>query len=308
MSRRKKRLYTWIIITLASSVLASLVTYYYMSTYKLASVCQVYEDKIIAYERDNSVEACVLTRDVNANDQVTEDDFERILLPQRAKSNALFSGVENKEYYKYKKNISSGSILYDSMVYGKDDIKDDLRKFEISSLVLPLSLEKGDYVDVRINFPSGLDYVVLSKKRLEDFARIDDEAGKREICLFYLDSEEILRLSSAIVDAYITDGAYLYTTVYISSDTQERAEVTYPCNEAVNDSIKSDPNVVSKAIEKLADKDRSGITSTAELQKEESDSALQQVDDEKSKPENDESEQVVISISDKDMDASNDIE
>ncbi len=259
MSRRKKRLYTWIAITVFISALSVVATYYYMSTYKIAAINKHYDGVINSYKKDNSIVAFVLDRDVSANEELSEADCERVLLPKKAQNKELLIEVDDNNFYKYKKNMSKGTILYRNMVYGKDDIKDDLRKFEISSLVLPLSLSKGDYVDVRINFPSGLDYVVLSKKRLEDLARIDDDSEKREICLFYLDSEEILRLSSAIVDAYLTEGAYLYTTIYISSETQKKAQITYPCNEGVSDLIEKDPNIVNKAIQNLGNKNREGL-------------------------------------------------
>jgi hypothetical protein len=63
--------------------------------------------------------------------------------------------------------------------------------------------------------------------------------------------EEILRFSSAIVDAYTTTGAYIYTTKYIAVDAQEDATPNYPVRAETLELIQSDPNVLTTAINTL---------------------------------------------------------
>ncbi len=256
MKRKTKRLLINTAVVIVVGVVAWTMSYYYFGVVKNSQIIKSYEAKISEYSASNTLKAYVLKKDVKANDKIKIEDLDEIKLSSKAKSENLISDALLLSKSMYSRDIKKGTIIYKNMTYGENSIRSDLRKFEISSLVLPVSSKKGDYVDVRINFPSGLDYVVLSKKRIEDLARIDNEKGKREICLFYLNSEEILRLSSALVDAYIAEGAYMYTTVYVSPNNQTAAAITYPSNDNVQKLIKSDPNVVNRAIIKLEDEKR----------------------------------------------------
>ena len=44
----------------------------------------------------------------------------------------------------------------------------DLRNQEFSYVSLPSKLKKDDVVDVRINFRTGQDYIVLGKKKVKE--------------------------------------------------------------------------------------------------------------------------------------------
>ena len=63
--------------------------------------------------------------------------------------------------------------------------------------------------------------------------------------------DEIMRMASAIVDAFTTTGTRIYTTKYIESNIQEAAIPNYPVKPEVLDLINSDPNILEQAIETL---------------------------------------------------------
>ena len=64
--------------------------------------------------------------------------------------------------------------------------------------------------------------------------------------------EDILSMSSAIVEAYGLVGSKLYATKYVEAGMQEPALPTYTPNAAVTAQIQSDPNIVNVASEALA--------------------------------------------------------
>jgi len=121
------------------------------------------------------------------------------------------------------------------------EITQDVREYEIAVANLMTDQSEYDYVDVRIMFPDGTDYLVLSKKNVMNL----NLAG----CIFYayLNEDEILRLASATIDAYTVTGTYIYTVRYVEESLQEESIPTYVVRPEVMDLINSDPNVLVQA-------------------------------------------------------------
>lgn len=151
-------------------------------------------------------------------------------------------------------SILPNTVITGSFLYGKQDYPHDMRLMEYSVLNLPQKLQKLDFIDIRIMFPNGLDYVVLSKKQVLDFER--PEENSKSIIWFHAGEEEILRMASAIVDASIVERTVLYVAPYIAPDIQNEAVRTYPSNPEVQDLILSNPNIVNKAVTELEIRNR----------------------------------------------------
>ena len=129
-------------------------------------------------------------------------------------------------------------------------IAKDTREYEIQVARLMQDQVENDYVDIRIMFPNGVDQLVLPKKQIKNL--------NLENCVFwsYLNEEEILRLSSAIIDAYSITGTRIYATRYVESNLQDEALPTYLVNTNVQDMFDTtsayyDGNLLSKAIQTL---------------------------------------------------------
>jgi cell division protein FtsL len=95
-------------------------------------------------------------------------------------------------------------------------ITDDLRDTEFNTLTLQTNIAKNDFVDVRIRFPNGEDYIVLSKKKVNN-----------------------IKLS--------TGTTKLYVVKYVQPQTQKTAATTYPFNNDVQAAMMRDPNILDKA-------------------------------------------------------------
>ena len=121
------------------------------------------------------------------------------------------------------------------------EITQDMRKYEMMTAHLMTTQTENDVVDVRILFPNGEDFLLLAKKQVMDL-QMD-----ASIFTTYLNEEEILRMASAIVDAYTTTGARIYTVKYLEENIQEEATPNYPVKAATLDLINSDPNILTKA-------------------------------------------------------------
>jgi len=135
--------------------------------------------------------------------------------------------------------VLKNTVITDTMVYEGDQTPDDLRNQEYSVINLPTKLDKGDYVDVRINFPTGQDFVVMAKKKIDDLS--DTKIWTT------VDEKELQIMSSAIVDSYLTGGR-LYAVTYVDPQVQKKAEVTYVPSAKVLRTIKMNPNIVNTAL------------------------------------------------------------
>ncbi len=262
MRRRKKKL----IMSIATCILAFIIgagaSYYYFGIVDKSRVSKEYQKEIEALKIEFGGSCYKLNRDVEEGEPVRIEDFDLINIPSSISSKNLMNDLDKIDGAYYSKDLYKNRLAYKDMFYNYNQISNDIRTYETTALSLPINIETGDYVDVRINFPSGLDYVVLSKKKIKNISRYDEAGIEKEVTTLTLSSEEILRFSSALVDAYMNKGTSIYTTKYISAYNQEAAEVTYPSNKAVQELMKNDPNVVKMATIELEGSKRDILSST----------------------------------------------
>ncbi|MEK4983579.1 SAF domain-containing protein [Bacillus sp. FSL K6-6540] len=199
------------------------------------------EAKLAKYE-GNSSPGWILTRDLRAGERILPTDVEQQLVPNSFTPGLLVQDKESIVGRYVKVDLSKNAPIVESLLYEDEVITDDIRVQEFKLIELPSKLKKDAYVDVRIKFPTGQDYIVLSKKKANDL--------QNATVWFDMSEEEILTMSSAIVDAYINSGT-IYALDYKDAPVQEKAKVTYPPNEKVLDLMASDPNIVKVATYEL---------------------------------------------------------
>ena len=169
------------------------------------------------------------------------------------KSNIVDSSVfnaideETGELIKFKTkiNVPAGSIITQDMIYQDGEaVSNDERLNEYNMISLPSQLKNGDYVDIRLEISSGIDYIVLSKKKVE--------GTDANTIWIKVTEEEILTLNNAIVEAWTITGSKLYAIEYTEPGIQEKATQTYPISAEIYEQIVSNPNVVEQAKRELA--------------------------------------------------------
>lgn len=241
--KRKKRnrmLIMIVVIVLLALIICSFFEYSKIQDLKAANI--MYQTEL----SNNQQTVYVATDLINAGDIVTDTGENANVEKQ-----TVYTGLESYNYItesemniRAKVDIAAGVPVMYNMV--TDVVVDnDTRDYEISVANLTTDQKENDVVDIRVIFPNGEDYVILSKKQITNL--------NLENCVFtsQLNEEEILRFASAIVDAYMTTGARIYTTRYVEENIQETSTPNYPVRETTIALINSDPNVVTKATETL---------------------------------------------------------
>ena len=134
-------------------------------------------------------------------------------------------------------------VTLDLVAKANQPTTDDARIQEYNMISLPVELEVGDYVDIRLSLQTGQDYIVLAKKQI-----LDATADTIKIQLSEL---EILTMSDAIITAYTITGSKLYATTYIDPGMQAEATPTYPVSNNVGVLIEQNPNIIQEAKDAL---------------------------------------------------------
>lgn len=229
------------------------------------------------------VEANGMTEKVNSLDSVTQDDYGMFFIDTQGndKITRVYQEVATDEFYTYKidietlnrtgskvrvkeyidiknvpvlarVNMNRNTVITPQLVVQSNEIvTDDTREEEYNMIVLPMDLMTNDYVDIRLMTPQGQNFIVISKAQVT-VPQNNDGTYIADTIKINLREDEILTMSSAIVEAYGVEGSKLYITKYVDPAMQVAAIPTYTPNAAVTVQIQSNPNIVEIAKQELA--------------------------------------------------------
>lgn len=153
-----------------------------------------------------------------------------------------------------KVNMKANTIITRELVAQSDEVNTkDVRVQEYNIVNLPTTIATGDFIDIRLRLPNGVDYIVVSKKEIT-IPEIDGIPASDTIDV-KMSEDEILTMSNAIVEAYIMNGSELYATKYSDPGNQEKSVPTYPVSQAVlsliNDTSGDGKNILETAKQAL---------------------------------------------------------
>ncbi|HCR41470.1 MAG TPA: hypothetical protein DIW41_11265 [Lachnospiraceae bacterium] len=184
----------------------------------------------------------VAIADIKAGDYITKEDIEEKLVYTSQPEETYQKVLEGGETALV--DISAGTQIIHSMLT-KNQVSSELRELEFNVINISSNISSNDTVDVRISYPNGESYVVLSKKIIRGIS------PETAVCYFWLDEEELLRMSAAIVDAVLYSGAELTITKYIEPSIQEASVVNYVPSLSILSLLESDPNIVERCSQEL---------------------------------------------------------
>lgn len=240
--RRNKILIITIVIGIIFTILAAVVT----GVVVKVKVSKSYEEQLV--EKDNKInelEARIVSNTRQVYVPTVDIKCGEVITLDKLQSQSVLSSVAQDYFITEdavgkiaKLNIPASIPILNCMV--TDEVKTGVSEVEVSYLNLNTNLVENDYVDIRIKFPNGEDYIVCAKKNVK---YLNLAASN---CFFWLSEEELLSLSGAAVDADV-NGARLYVTKYVEPSTQNANTVTYQPNLSVIRLMASDPNIVEQS-------------------------------------------------------------
>ena len=199
------------------------------------------KEEIVKLQKENEValvQVYAVTQDVQKDEILTASEdadqkFALISVPaQQVPDNAITQANldelykdENSDEYQMtaKLDLSKNTVLTTDMIE-KSSESGTFRMGEYTMITLPSKLNAGDYIDIRIAYPTSADFVVLSKVKVQD-------ANTNTIWLKLAESQMLL-LNEAIIESYIVDGTKLYASQYVDA-AQVELNATYVPNSTV---------------------------------------------------------------------------
>lgn len=210
-------------------------------------------------ERGEEVTAYVLSQDVKSGQEVTSSMFKPISVYSSMVPSNYITGTEiqtlnsqtdengNVAPVVAKVDIPQNTVLTTALISRSDQLTTDATRYaEYNMLMLPTTLAVGDFIDIRITFPNGQDFIVVSKKEVKSI--LGNTVG------IELSEQEILMLESAIVEAYIMSSTKMYVIQYVEPGNQAAAAETYTPTSEVVRLINNNPNIEQEAREALANR------------------------------------------------------
>lgn len=172
-----------------------------------------------------TVYAYKLIAEVKSGEQIDASKVEMVkVAANNLPSDYINEGIDVTAY-KSKINLQAGTVLSASLLYSGEELVDSTRLVEYNMLTLPSNLTVGDYIDVRFTMPSGQNYIVLSKKQVKNI--------QGTTVTLYLTEDEILMMSSAIIESYVMKASNLQAIKYVQAGIQEPSTPTYSVNSDV---------------------------------------------------------------------------
>lgn len=211
MSQIRKKLYTGIAIGAAVGVVGiGLTLWWSISTIKS------YEAGTNAkYNAQFTKQVYVLNKDIVQGQTITEDMLTQVRVHIGTVPTGAIGGSGEVVGQVAKFNIAAYMPLTSNMITQK--IEDaDVREQEVNAILMPSDLTEGQFVDIRIMFPNGTDYIVLAGKQVNKISG--------QTMWFSLKEDERLILNSAMVDSFLNKGTKLYATIYKDPQAQVKYE------------------------------------------------------------------------------------
>lgn len=202
-----------------------------------------------------------LKQDMNAGDLVEKECLEEIRVIRTegdgagndqtdAHHSTLAVSISDLCGKRLRIGLKKGTVLAESFLYEGEQRSDDLRVIPFSYIVSDY-IEKNQYVDVRIRYGNGMDFIIMAKKKILDVSVKDGENASGKDLFMQLSEEEQLRMSCAVVDAYQKKNCTIYAVRYID-EAQNAAIVNYPLSQEILQLMKEDPNIVQIAQKTLS--------------------------------------------------------
>jgi SAF domain. len=225
-----------IVIGGAASATAFLITRQIKQEYQTL-LQEAYQDM-----EENQREVYVATSDINSGEVIKKENVEK---KRVYSSQPQISYITKEQIGKVARiGIPAGTQILNGMV-AENNVSSMLRETEYQVINVNSNIMKNDTVDVRIFYPDGESFVILAKKEIKGYS--SDTLS----VFLWLEEDELLRMSAAIVDAALYTGSRLYVTKYIEPNIQEASVITYTPSLSILSLIESDPNIVNKCSQEL---------------------------------------------------------
>lgn len=184
--------------------------------------------------QQDTVSVYSTTEDVKAGGDVDLEKVSTIEIPKSSVPENAVTDESDLEGKKYKIGLKANSYITKDMLLDYK-LTQNLRTLDVVMSETPIGVEVGDYIDVRISFPEGQDYIALSHKKV---VGISGNTLKLQVV-----EHDFYRYESMKTDLSLYEAAKIYASTYVEAGLQKSAKQYYPVRfNLVKQSLR-DPNM-----------------------------------------------------------------
>lgn len=167
-------------------------------------------------------------------DLVAVDIPEQFLYDETSNKTGFITNINDVVGQRYKTDLSTGTLMTPALVY-PNDLTGDLRYLDVVLDELPIGLEVGKYIDVRIQFPFGQDFIAMNHKEIVDI--------NANVLKLVVSQADIYVYESIQTDKGLFPNTKLYCLEYIDGGIQSSARNYYPMRIETLSAMVQDPNI-----------------------------------------------------------------
>lgn len=205
---------------------------------------KTYEGKVAALEdqvRSIKYEtAYALNYDVKSGTIIEEADLSPVDMPEgfgydsTSRKTGYITNINDVVGQRYKTDLSAGTVLTPALVY-PNELEGDLRYLDVVFDELPIGIEVGKYIDLRLQFPFGQDFIAMTHKEIVDI--------NGNVLKLVVSQADIYVYQSIQTDKSLFPNTKLYCIEYIDGGIQESARNYYPMRIETLSAMVQDPNI-----------------------------------------------------------------
>ncbi len=143
-------------------------------------------------------------------------------------------------------SVKKGVLLSEELLAEEVLPAEDQRRLELNYIRIPEQLNQGEFIDIRVHFENGEDYIVTGKKKVLTLQR-EEDYGTRGLIEIQVSEEEILKLASVKADYDCYENTLVYAVIY-ADEGQAEAKDTYPVNKNVYTISRWNPNIIKRVL------------------------------------------------------------
>lgn len=201
-------------------------------------------DDDIAYYESLMADTFCFNKEMRSGEVITKDDFETRKSTVETTPLDIFTNDVDIIGKIVKVDCTAGTIISQSIVLD-DPLKANERELDVVFDEVPIAIQEGDFVDVRISFPLGQDYISMSHKKV---IGVYDNVLK-----LIVDQKDIYTYESMKTDASIYIATKLYAIKYVEPGVQTAAITYYPVSREIMKTMLLDENIDTTDYSKILD-------------------------------------------------------
>lgn len=184
-----------------------------------------------------STQGLVLIKEVSGGQEIRPDNWQEyfavVNYPEKLNLKVATPAMFTENKY-IRAGMSVGTVLTaDDVLDARLD--DSQRYYDVILDEYPVGMLPDKYVDIRVRFPFGQDFIALPHKKVEEL--------NGSVIKLVLSEQEIYTYNSMLTDKVLYQ-AQLYAVEYLDTGAQQAADSFYPLNYNMQELLLKNPNAL----------------------------------------------------------------